>query len=113
MTNTDYAKFGKRFSRESGITPLMAALGKAQRKGQVEMPTGTVKPHLGKQLLGCCTPELYIVVISEEDKDLVNIATSSNVIGFTESILTISLLVIPIFKASCLASHLFTLTLLI
>ena len=29
MTNTDYSKFGKRFSRESGITNLMADLGKA------------------------------------------------------------------------------------
>ena len=29
MTNTDYSKFGKRFSRESGITQLMADLGKA------------------------------------------------------------------------------------
>jgi len=29
MTNADYSKFGKRFSRESGITQLMADLGKA------------------------------------------------------------------------------------
>ena len=29
MNNTDYSKFGKRFSRESGITNLMADLGKA------------------------------------------------------------------------------------
>ena len=29
MTKTDYSKFGKRFSRESGITQLMADLGKA------------------------------------------------------------------------------------
>ena len=29
MTKTNYSKFGKRFSRESGITQLMADLGKA------------------------------------------------------------------------------------